>query len=184
MRNLNLLLLALTLTLSCCNTTNKQQAIIQVDADSLLNNINDYNHKTIETKGFVAHVCGVNRQKLKLITADGQALKVVPSDSTECFDKSLTRKMIKIQGVAVENRIPRAQIEKLNKAKSLLCHVDQKPCIDSAWIKRQHKLNHAETILKRDFDKLNAKMNETGKAYISVVTVHLNHLEIIKPEGK
>lgn len=175
-----LLLLLTTLIYTSCNLTQKQQVVTPIQADSLVLNIHQFDRKLVETQGTVAHVCGVDFQKMKLKTENGEIIKVVPSDSTETYDKSLTKKRVIIRGIARETKLTRAEIEKTKQESKLLCHVDHKPCKDSEWIQRQEKLGHANTILEREYKKLISKMKQTGLDYISIVSIQADQIEVIE----
>lgn len=180
MRQLPLFLLLTTLIYTSCYMTPKQQVVTPVKADSLIVNIHQFDSKLVETQGTVAHVCGVDFQKIKLKTENGEIIKVVPSDSTETFDKSLTKKRVIIRGIARETKLTRAEIEKTKQESKLLCHVDHKPCKDAEWIQRQEKLGHANTILEREYKKLIAKMQQTGLDHISIVIIQADQIEVIE----
>ncbi|MBI9062777.1 MAG: hypothetical protein JEZ14_12395 [Marinilabiliaceae bacterium] len=180
MRLLPLFLLLSTLFYTSCNQTQNQQVVTPIQADSLILNIHQFDGKSIETQGTVAHVCGVNLQKMKLKTENGEIIKVIPSDSTETFDKSLTKKRVIIRGIARETKLTRAEIEKTKQASKLLCHVDHTPCKDAEWIQRQEKLGHANTILEREYKKLMVKMKQTGLDYISIVIIQADQIEVIE----
>jgi len=180
MRHLSLYLILSTLIYTSCNLTPKQQETTPIEADSLVLHINQFEGTLIETEATVAHVCGVNFQKMKLKTENGEIIKVIPSDSTETFDKSLTKKRVIIRGIARETKLTRAEIEKTKRESKLLCHVDHKPCKDAEWIQRQEKLGHANTILEREYKKLIAKMQQTGLDYISIVIIQADQIEIIE----
>ena len=168
----------LILLLSCNNfKTNKE--VKNIPADSLVINIDQYLDKMVVTEGIIKHVCGVDKKKMKLKTEEGNIIKIIHQDSLHYFDKSLNKKKIRVQGIVKETRIEKSYIDNVEKEKTLLCHIDHSPCKDSIWVKGKRKNGTADSLSKRDIDKLRNKMEETQKDYISVITILAEEYEII-----
>ncbi|PKP05390.1 MAG: hypothetical protein CVU11_00355 [Bacteroidetes bacterium HGW-Bacteroidetes-6] len=155
---------------------------IELPADSLVANIEHYDGQHIETEGLVVHICGVDGKKLKLSTDGGEIIKVVPFDSLGSFDKSLYGKRIKIQGVVKEYRVVKSKIDSLKREKSLLCHIDNTPCIDSVWVDNMTKSGKADAYSEQSAAKLDKKMEKTGNDYISIITIFAEKIEILEVE--
>ena len=170
--------------LVCCNNKNTNQDITKVVADSLIVNIDKYRDTKVETEGVIVHVCGVDGGKMKLKTESGAIIKIVPNDSLSKFDASLYKKRIKVKGFVKEFRTEKNYIDKMEKEGTLLCHIDNTPCKDSAWVKRKIESGAAEKISKRDIAKLRKRMEQTEKSYVSVITIFAKKIEIIKETEK
>jgi hypothetical protein len=154
-------------------------AFTKVPADSLVAHINRYRDTGVEVEGLVVHICGVDGRKMKLMTAGGAIVKIVPRDSSGGFDESFYKKMVRVRGIAKESRIESSYVDKLESEKALLCHIDHTPCKDSTWVSGQIKAGRADTLSKRDIAKLRSTMARTGKSYVSVVTVVAERVEIV-----
>lgn len=163
-------LLFVTVLLSC-NTKHDKQANLKLSADSLVANIGQYINQKVEIEGVVGHICGVDGRKMKLKTDGGEIIKVISSDPGNNFNKSLYNKRLLIYGIATEDRMDKLQIEKFEREKKLLCHIDNWPCKDTAWANRQVISGVADSLSAKDIARVEEKMNKTGKEYISVVVV-------------
>lgn len=170
--------------LICCTSIKKNQEITKVVADSLIVNIDKYNGTKVETEGVIIHVCGVNGRKMKLKTESGEIIKIVPQDSLASFDKSFYKKRIRVQGFVKESRIEKPYLDMIEKERTLLCHIDNTPCKDSAWVKRQKNAGIADSLSNRDILRLREKMEQTQKDYISVITILAEKCEIIEEKTK
>jgi hypothetical protein len=135
-------------------------------------------------EGIVVHVCGVDGRKMKLMTASGAIIKIVPRDSSGSFDTSFYKKMVKVQGIARESRIEKSYVDTMEKEKALLCHIDNTPCRDSTWVSGQRQSGAADSLSKRDIERLRSKMEQTGKSYVSVVTIVAERVEIVEEPKK
>jgi len=175
---LSIIVLAAALSLGCSNALTSQ-VVTKVSADSLVASIDKYHDTRVEVEGLVVHVCGVDGKKMKLMTESGAIIKIVPRDSSDSFDKSFYKKMVKVQGIAEESRIEKSYIDKMEREKALLCHIDNTPCKDSAWVSGQKEAGAADTLSKRDIERLRSKMEQTGKSYVSVVTIFAERVEIV-----
>jgi len=172
--------LRLLVTLICVAfSTNTFSQIYKMQADSLVKNIENYIYKSIETEGVIVHICGVDGKKMKLKTENGEIIKIVPKDSLNSFDESFYKKRVKIQGIVSEFRIDKNYIDKMENEKKLLCHIDNSPCKDSEWVNNKKQSGKADAISKQDIERLRTKMEQTGKTYVSIITIFADKVEII-----
>jgi len=162
-----------------CNNVKTNHEVVKLSADSLIANIDKYCNTKVETEGVITHICGVDGKKMKLKTESGEIIKIVPNDSIGSFDTSYYKKKIKVRGIVSESRIEISFIDKMEKEKALLCHIDHTPCKDTAWVNYQIKKGVADTISKQDIEKLKIKLKQIKKKYISVVTIVAEKVEII-----
>jgi hypothetical protein len=183
MNRLLLLTTLLLFGLLKSNCQNNDCNITKVAADSLINNIEKYHEKEIETEGVIVHVCGVDGKKMKLKTDKGEIIKIVTTDSTLQFNKSYNGKTVIIQGYITESKIENNLIDSLEKDKVLLCHIDNTPCKDKEWVDYQTNKGNAEALSQKDIERLRKKMLQTGKNYVSVFTIIANKI-IIKEDKK
>ncbi|MFH0896068.1 MAG: hypothetical protein V2A54_16670 [Bacteroidota bacterium] len=168
-----------------CKSTQTNYTYTQLPADTLIAHIDSYKNKKIETEGIIVHICGVDGKKMKLKTENGQIIKLIPNVKNTIFDESFFYKQkVKVQGLAKESRINKKEIDKAEKDVTLLCHIDNTPCKDTAWVNAQKKKGNAEKISKQDIEKLRAIMSQTGKNYISVVTIVVEKVNIVKETKK
>lgn len=162
-------LLAFTM-LYCANKRDKYQ-ITKVSADSLVDNIAQFIDQQVEIEGTIVHVCGVDGKKMKLKTDGGAIVKVVSLDSNARFGDTLYKQRIAVSGIVKESRIEKAYVDSLELAKSLLCHIDNKPCKDTAWAAKQVINGKADSLSAKNIERLRTRMAETGKNYVSVITL-------------
>jgi len=148
------------------------QKTVKVDADSLISDIKTYIGKNVEIEGDVIHICPVNAKKIKLKTAQGNIIKIVPDGTVfQKFDKSLNQKHIHITGQVSEERVTSERILQYAKNQTLLCHIDYKRCIDGAWVDQMVKSGKAAKYVEDMTKKLTDEMQKTKKDYISVVII-------------
>ena len=150
-----------------------------VPADSLIVKIDMYVGKKIETEGMIAHVCGVDGRKMKLMSNNGEVVNVILHDTTR-FDRSLTRQRVKVYGLVIEERLGKQYIVEKEEEKALLCHVDQRPCRDVNWANRQIEAGRADSLSKRDIDRLRQMMKRHGTEYVSVVSIVCESHEVVE----
>jgi len=144
----------------------------KVDADSLIPDIETYIGKNVEIEGDVIHICPVNEKKIKLKTANGNIIKIVPDGATVTkFDKSLNKQHIRITGQVSEERMERERILQYAKNQTLLCHIDYTRCIDGAWADQMVASGKAPKYVEDMTKKLTDEMQKTKKNYISVVKI-------------
>ena len=158
--------------------------INKVHADSLIKNISFYENKKVETEGLIIHICSVDGKKMKLKTESGAIIKIVPQDSSTSFNDSLYNKRVRIYGIVKEFRIEQPEMDKMEKDKNLLCHIDHTPCKDSAWVNGKKKAGIADSLSKKDIQELKTNMEQTHKNYISVITIFAEKYDIIEEEKK
>lgn len=172
--------LILIITLICATYSTKTfSQINKLQADSLIKKIECYIDKRVETDGIIIHICGVNAKKMKFQTDNGEIIKIVPKDSLNSFDASFYKRRVKIQGIVKEFRIDKNYIDKMEKEKKLLCHIDNTPCKDSVWINNKKESGKADALSNQDIEKLRTTMEQTGKSYVSIMTIFAEKVEII-----
>ena len=159
-------------------------AFAKVPADSLAANIDRYRDTGVEVEGLVVHVCGVDGRKMKLMTENRAIIKIVPRDSSESFDSSFYKKMVGVRGIAKESRIERSYVDTMEREKALLCHIDHAPCRDSLWVSGKRESGVADSLSKRDVERLKSTMERTGKSYVPVVTIFAEWIEIVEEPKK
>ena len=162
-----------------CKEKKACQDIIKVNADSLIVDIDKYEDSLVETEGIITHVCRVEGKKMKLKTQGGKIIKIVSQDTLEHFDKSLYKKKVRVQGIVREQRLGKSYLDKIEKERILLCHIDNTPCKDSAWVNRQIKAGTADTLSKKGVAKLRKKMEKDEKNYVSVIIIIAEKIEAI-----
>lgn len=172
-----LALLLGTLAVSCGGRTASAQPGY-VPADSLIANIDRYVDARVETEGVIAHVCGVDRKKMKLLSESGAVIAVIPH-GTASFDRSLNRKRVKVYGLVKEVRLGEQYIAEREAEKALLCHVDQTPCKDTSWVNRKVETGVAESISRKNTDGLRQQMGQRQKGYVSVVHIVCEKYEVV-----
>jgi len=137
------------------------QKNVKVDADSLIPDIETYIGKNVEIEGDVIHICPVNGKKIKLKTAQGNIIKIVPDGvAFQKFDKSLNKQHVRVTGQVAEDRVTRERILQRAKDQIPLCHIDYLTCISVS-------AKYTDDITK----KLTEEMQRTKKDYISVVKI-------------
>lgn len=178
MKTLILFVLLCSLTLAGKSQINCKAKII--NADTLIKNISVYNNKHIFTEGNIAHVCGVDGKKMKLKAASGEIIKLVPNDSLNSFGKEFNGKLVRIYGTIKESRIEMPYALKHKDNKSILCHVDNTPCLDSAWVNKHKKTGYADTISSKSTAKLIKKIKDSDNGYYSTATIYVEDISIIE----
>jgi len=184
MKSRILIITFLMTLLICCNDIKKKQEFAKVVADSLIVNIDKYCETKVKIEGVIVHICGVNGRKMKLKTESGAIIKIIPKDTLDSFDNSFYKKRIKVQGLVKESRIEKSYIDKMEKERTLLCHIDNTPCKDSAWVARQKSVGIADSLSNLDLLRLKRKMEQTQKNYVSVITIIAEKCEIIEDKNK
>ncbi len=175
----NFILIPILFILASCYQNNEKEEVVFLSADDLISQIDQYNNKNIETEGLAVHICGVKKKKLKLKTDQKQIIKVVYKDSCKTFDKNLAYKFVKVIGRAKESRISTALIDSMEKEGRLLCHIDHTPCMDSAWVEGKIKAGIADSMARKDIAKLRKVMLDTGKDYVSLVTIYADTISVL-----
>ena len=171
------LCLIVALTVSC-SKKNGDTSFTKLNADSLIVNIEDYNHKSVEVEGLVVHICGVDGKKMKIKTAGGASIKVVYADSLLKFDTALCNKRVRVYGKVVETRLPKLFIDRMDRDKAIPCSIDSAPCIDSLWIKGKRESGKADSISRAGIEKLRKRIEQAKETYTSVVTIRAEKVDL------
>lgn len=136
--------------------------------------------KKVEVIGLVAHICGSDGKKLKLKSPSGAVLKIVSRDTTKRFDSSLKKQLVRVLGVVEVKYIQKSYVDKMEEQGTLLCHIDHKACNDKQWVNNKIETGKDVEIVKKDIAKLRKTMADSGKDYISVVSLRSELLEIFE----
>ncbi|MDD4141233.1 MAG: hypothetical protein PHR20_00330 [Bacteroidales bacterium] len=162
-----------------CNTrTSTVEEVAFVSADSLVVNVDDFVGKEVQTEGYISHVCGVDGMKMKLKSDNGRVMVIVPADTAR-FDPSINKKRIKVSGIVQETRLTPQYINEKEAEKAVLCHLDETPCKDTAWINGLIRSGEADTISKKCARTLRNVLTEQGKGYVSIVTIVCKKYEVV-----
>lgn len=156
-----------------------QTEFIRIESDILIDNHDRYLNKRVETEGVIVHICSVDGKKMKFRADNGAIIKIVSSTQGHSFKKSLYKKRVVVKGVLRVNRINKDYIDKAEKKKTLLCHIDNKPCKDSEWVQNKIKTGKADKISATSIKKLRKIMKETGKDYVSVITIAAEYISTV-----
>jgi len=150
-----------------------------VSADNLIVNIDKYVNRRVKTEGFIAHICGVDGKKMKLLSDNGEVIVILSRDNNS-FDSSLYEKRIRVYGLVKEERLSKKFIEEKEKEKAILCHVDQRPCKDTKWIQTKVEEGVSDSLSQKSIEKLRQKMAKQGKDYVSIVSIICEQYEIVE----
>lgn len=170
----------LVLSFVGCSTPNAERVL----ADSLIANSQKYLGKTVEIEGTVVHVCGANAQKMKLKTEKGSVIMIAASAKIPAFSRKLSGERIRVVGLVRESVVDSVSVSKAEKQKSLLCHIDNTPCKDSAWVRRQIDAGRVDSLSQRDIRRLRSTMSATGKSFVATVVVEAVQIEVIRKENR
>jgi len=149
-----------------------------VSADSLIANIDKYVNRRVKTEGFIAHICGVDGKKMKLMSDSGEVIVILARDNIN-FDTSLYEKRIRVSGLVKEERLDKKYIDEQEKEKAILCHVDQRPCKDIQWVQAKVEAGVADSLSQKGIEKLRQKMAQQGRDYVSIVSIVCEQYEVI-----
>ncbi len=152
----------------------------KVSIDELINKVDQFENKKVEVIGLVAHMCGVDGQKMKLKASSGAVLKVVPNKPDESFDSNLKKQLVSVQGIVELIRIEKAYVDKMENEGTLLCHIDHIPCKDKAWVNNKIESGKDVEIVKGDIAKLRKQMAESGKKYITYICIRADKVDILE----
>jgi hypothetical protein len=172
-------ILLLIAIFSNCNSPTKKQEPIALSPDSLVSNIDGFINAKVIVEGEIVHICGITGTKMKLRSYNGTIIKISPKDSLIKYDTTYYRKKIRVTGTVKEDRITAEYIDKVENDKTLLCHIDKTPCMDNNWTRKQIEKGISDSLCKRDVDKLRTSMMQTGKSYISIVTIIVDNIVIL-----
>lgn len=149
-----------------------------LDPDSLISSIERYEGEYVEIEGLIVHFCGAGEKKLMLRTAGEKIIRIVPAGEIERFDPSLKDKRVRVRGIATETRYDESYIMRMEKGKEILCSIDHTPCIAKDWIEKQRAEGKADSMSIRTTERMRRLMDESGKDYVSVITVGARWLEV------
>lgn len=168
--------LLLLVALFVCNHEKAKKRSI----DELAKAAEQFEGKRVETEGMAVHFCGAGKKKLKLKSEKGSVVKVVPSNLLLHFTARYNHKRLKVVGRVETRRVERSFLDKIDREKTLLCHIDHTPCIDKEWIKRKQETGVSDSLSAADVKKLRDRMQKTGKDHITIVTIIADEIEIIE----
>ncbi|MDR0438568.1 MAG: hypothetical protein LBH22_09825 [Bacteroidales bacterium] len=149
-----------------------------VDAKDVIEQVEKYIGKFVETEGKIIHVCGVDRKKIRLFVENVGSINIIPENPNTTFDYDLNQKEVVIVGIVKEIRIEKNRIDEMEQNLALLCSIDKEPCIDPDYVERRRRNGTLETDSKRHINGLRETMEKTGKDYISIVTIVAKSVEI------
>lgn len=172
----------LTMLQACQFSKSAESNVIIINPDSLVNNIDEYIGSMIQTEGVIVHICGVDGKKMKLKTDLGNIITIIPGTNYESFDKSFYKQKIKVIGIAKETRLNKEYIDRQEKQKSLLCHIDNTPCKDTSWVNSKKNAGVSDSLSKIDIARMRDKMNNSKKQYYNVVSICAETIEFIDEE--
>lgn len=176
-------MIALVTISSCLNNTSTTNKPHCLDGDSLIARIDDYNQTKVQIEGTIVHICGVDGKKMKLKTNLGKVIGIISNSDSIIFNKSFYHQRVRVTGIAKETRLNKTYIDTQEKQKTLLCHIDNTPCKDSAWVNSKQQTGVADSLSQVDIARLKSKMKEDQKDYVSVVTIAVEQVEIIPAAG-
>jgi hypothetical protein len=122
-----LIILAVIVSFSACNNTNKEQSqettkepekkVLKVN--QVMNNPDEYLGKEIKVEGMVTHVCRHGGKRLHLSESGSDLkLRVRTGEKTGKFERELEGSNVTLTGKFVEDRIDQEYIEKLKSGQS------------------------------------------------------------------
>ena len=149
----------------------------KVDAKNVIEHVDKYIGKLVETEGKIVHVCGVDKKKIKLMVENVGSIKIISEHADSEFDYDLNQKEVRVVGVVKEIRIKKDRIDEMEQNMNLLCSIDKEPCIDPNYAERRRQAGTLEEDSKRHINRLRETMKETGKDYISIVTIVAKSVE-------
>lgn len=161
----------------------KGSEALRLDADSLLSGIDRYAGRSVEIEGKIVHVCGASLKKLKLLTPGGGTVRIVAGGGIEKFSDTLKDKRVVVKGKVSEKRLNESYIESIENDRKMLCHVDYQPCLAKDWIAKQEAAGKADSSSIRATNRMRERLADSGKEYISVVTVTAESVEIVPEAG-
>ena len=142
-----------------------------VDAKDIIEQVENYIGRTVATEGKIVHVCSVDRKKMRLYLEGSGYIKIVSEDPDAAFDYDLNQKDVRVVGVVQEIRLGKPRIDEMERDFALLCGADKEPCIDPNRAERAREEGVLEETSKRHIATLRETLQQTGKDYISVITI-------------
>ena len=167
------------LVIFCCFSASAQEKPLTVSVDTLADKIENFIGKEVTIEGKIIHICPIGGLKMKLKSESGIIVKIEAGGSFKKFDTSYYNKEIRITGMVKEVKIDTAFIAKVEKNKTILCHIDNTYCKDKEWIDNKKSLGLADSISQKQTDKLRTIMAKTKKDYVSVPSIVAEKIEII-----
>ncbi|MCL2289901.1 MAG: hypothetical protein FWC34_04255 [Bacteroidetes bacterium] len=142
-----------------------------VEAKDIIEQLEIYIGKTIETEGKIVHVCGVDKKKMKLFVEDVGSINIIPEDAETAFDYNFNQKEIRVVGVVKEIRISKERVGEMEENFDIPCSIDKEPCIDHVY--KENKRNNGTLVesSKKGINAMKETMEKTQKDYISIATI-------------
>lgn len=172
-----ILYLILGLLAVSCQSGPVQNDIPLVNADSLVSNLSQYTGKKIKLEGKIIHVCPVKGQKMKLLCDNKTIVKIVPADTTACFEHSWNGKRVSVTGTVQEIRFSRQYLDSITSGAAPLCHIDHAPCLDTVWVANMQRQGKAKASLQRDSLRFHQTMQAQGTDYVSLIVLSADRIE-------
>ena len=151
----------------------------KISLDELIEKSEQYENKKVEVIGLVIHICSLDAKKMKLKSPSGAIVKILPNKADEYFDSALKKQVVCVQGVVEISRIEKAEIDKVEKEKTLLCHIDNTPCKDKEWINNKIESGTDITIVKKDIARLRKLMHDSGKDYVACICIRAENIVLL-----
>ncbi|MDR2906519.1 MAG: hypothetical protein LBU91_00820 [Bacteroidales bacterium] len=142
-----------------------------VDAKEVIEHVETYIGKTIETEGRIVHVCGVSKKKMRLYVENIGSINIITEKPNLTFDGNFNQKDIKVVGTVKEIRITSKQIDDMEQSIAIPCSIDRLACIDTAYVENKRRNGTLEKSSQQGIEQSRETMKETGKDYISIVTI-------------
>ena len=165
--------------------TRPTEKVAVLGVDALIAGVDAYAGSRVSVEGVVVHVCPVDGKKMKLKGDGGGTVHVENSRPEERYDAALKDKRVVVTGLVSEKRIDEAYIAGLEKefAKELgaVCHVDKTRCKGKPDLAEEEKREKARKAFAEKMAALRQQVKESGKGYISVVTVQSDNVEVAAP---
>ena len=164
-----------------CAQSFSQEYVIKfkpVPAKDIIEQIEKYVGKDVETEGKIVHVCGVNKKKMKLSVENGGSINIIPEDPNMEFDYNFNQKEVKIIGVVKEIRIPKERVLEMEKNLDIPCSIDKEPCIDDTYIENKRNNGTLAETSQKCISAMKVTMEQTQKDYISIVTIVAKSVEL------
>ena len=178
MKSLFTFIIAAFLCMQCFSQSLPVNEIKYVEAKEIIEQIDIYIGKTIETDGKIVHVCGVDKKKIKLYVENIGSINIIPKDSNLVFDYNFNQKEVKVIGVVKEIHISKERIEEMEKNLDIPCSIDKEPCIDGVYMENKRTNGTLVESSKKSINAMRETMEKTGKDYISIVTIVATSVEL------
>ena len=167
-----IILLALCCIIVSCSTKQTQFST----SENLANHIDEI----VTLEGRIAHVCSADGRKMKLILSDDEIITVWQKNPNERFYKNDWQgKTIQVTGKLSADTITKSEFDTVFAQQHILCHIDQTPCIDAAWVNNQWERGNAEELIARQQQQVYEKMSEKSTDYIQQFSIIVDELKKI-----